>query len=130
MHKLYAVIAVIMGGLGVALGAFGAHGLQKLTADPLIIHSYQTGVEYQQFQAVAILGVSLIYPYCNAVLTRWAARLMITGTILFSGSLYLITLLKINESSGVKIAGPITPLGGLLMIAGWFLLVPAILKKK
>jgi uncharacterized membrane protein YgdD (TMEM256/DUF423 family) len=130
MHKKYAVIGVLMAALGVALGAFGAHGLQDLTSDAKIIHGYQTAVEYQQYHALAILVIALLYNYTDSRWTIRAANLLIIGVILFSGSVYLLTYLKIAAAAGVKIVGPVTPLGGLFMIAGWLALIPAIIKRK
>lgn len=129
MHKSFAVTAAMLGASGVALGAFGAHGLQKLTTDPTIIHSYQTGVDYQQYHSLALLGIALLFKMADPKFLKIAAMLMIAGVICFSGSLYLLTFLKINGSANYKWVGPITPLGGVLMIAGWLCLVPAILRK-
>ena len=102
--------AAIFGGLAVALGAFGAHGLEGITKDEKILHGFQTGVQYQMYHALALL--------------------FIAGIFLFSGSLYLLTFLKIQESSSVKLVGPVTPLGGLFFIAGWLFLLVAAFKKQ
>ncbi|MBL0154886.1 MAG: DUF423 domain-containing protein [Chitinophagaceae bacterium] len=130
MHKSYAVTAAMLGASGVALGAFGAHGLQKLTTDPAIIHSYQTGVEYQLYHALALLGIAILFKFADVKFLRIAGMLMVAGIICFSGSLYLLTILKINGAANYKWVGPITPLGGILMIAGWLCIVPAIMRKK
>lgn len=130
MHKKYIAIAAIFGGLAVALGAFGAHGLEGITKDEKILHSFQTGVQYQLYHALALLAVAILYDRLPANWIKWTGICFITGIILFSGSLYLLTFFKLQESSAVKFAGPITPIGGVFFIAGWICLVAAALKKK
>lgn len=129
MHKNYLVAAAIFGGLAVALGAFGAHGLESITSDEKILHSFQTGVQYQMYHAFVLLSVAMLFEKLPAKWIKWAATCFITGIILFSGSLYLLTLFKIQESSAVKFVGPVTPLGGVFFIAGWICLLIAALKK-
>ncbi|MEI2757347.1 MAG: DUF423 domain-containing protein [Chitinophagaceae bacterium] len=130
MHKKILIAGAIFGALGVALGAFGAHGLQKLTQDEKILHSFQTGVQYQIYHALALLFVGLIYDKLPVKHLRGAGICFIAGVLLFSGSLYLLAFLKINESDISKIVGPVTPIGGLFLIAGWLLLFIAFLRKK
>ena len=72
----------------------------------------------------------IIFEKFSEPLMKWAGNFFITGIILFSGSLYLLTILKIQESSAVKIAGPITPIGGIFFIAGWLLSVSQVLLRK
>ena len=101
----------VLAGLGVALGAFGAHGL-KIILTKAELDWWQTGVQYQMWHAVALLALAL-WPADGMRLPVW---LLGAGTIVFSGSLYLMAL------SGARWLGAVTPLGGLLMIAGWALL--------
>src|SRR5688572_27700295 len=129
MHKAFLVAGAILGGLGVALGAFGAHGLQNVTSDEKIIHGFQTGVEYQVYHALALLATGILYERMPDRFIKWAGNCFIGGVILFSGLLYLLTLLKIQESSLTRIAGPITPLGGVLFILGWLFLLLGIARK-
>jgi uncharacterized membrane protein YgdD (TMEM256/DUF423 family) len=129
MHKKLIALAAFIAGLAVALGAFGAHGLQKITTDEKILHGYQTAVQYQMYHALALLSVGIFYFQLSGRWMKWAATFFIAGIILFSGSLYLITLLKIQESEVVKYAGPVTPLGGLFLITGWIILMIAAIKK-
>lgn len=128
MHKSFLVAAAVFGGLAVALGAFGAHGLQRITADEKIIQGFQTGVQYQLGHALALLAAALLYERLPAFWIRWTGYCFIAGIFCFSGSLYLLTLLKIQESNAVRFVGPVTPLGGLLFIGGWFCLLVAALK--
>ncbi len=130
MHKNFLTSAAFFGGLAVALGAFGAHGLEKITSDEKILHSFQTGVQYQFYHAIALFGIGILSDRIKNNWLTWAGNCFITGIILFSGSLYLLTFLKIEESNGLKIVGPVTPLGGVFFILGWIFLLVAILKNK
>lgn len=99
-----------LGGTGVAMGAFGAHGLRdKVTTRELEI--FQTATHYQLVHAVALLALVLAAPKINTKLTQ---ILWIVGTLIFSGTLYLLVF------TGQKWLGAITPLGGLSYILGWF----------
>lgn len=130
MHKNFIIAAAFFAGLAVALGAFGAHGLEKLTADEKILHSFQTGVQYQLYHALGLLAVAILAEKFKNNWINLAGRSFIFGIILFSGSLYLLTFLRIQESNAVKFVGPVTPLGGLFFIAGWIFLLLAVLKQK
>lgn len=125
MHKNNLIAAAIFGGLAVALGAFGAHGLESITKDEKILHGFQTGVQYQMYHAQALLVLAILYASNNSKWIRWSGLCFITGIILFSGSLYLLTYLNIEGSTAVKMVGPITPLGGVFFIAvGYFFWLP------
>ncbi len=110
------MIAAIAGFLAVALGAFGAHGLKNLvSADMLKV--YQTGVQYHLVHATVLLGLG-VWQAVNrqAAVAIWLSRaswLMIIGLLLFSGSLYLLTM------TGIRPLGIITPFGGTSWLAGW-----------
>ena len=129
MRKNYIIAAAIFGGLAVAIGAFGAHGLENITKDEKILHGFQTGVQYQMYHALALLALAILFESFSSQLMRWAANCFITGILLFSGSLYLLTFLKIEGSTAIRFVGPITPIGGLFFIAGWLLLLLAVKKK-
>ena len=129
MHKKYIVFAAFFGAVAVALGAFGAHGLEGITMDDKILHVFQTGVQYQMYHALALLAVAILFEKFPVSRMKWAANSFITGIILFSGSLYLLTFLKIQGSNLTSYIGPVTPLGGIFFIAGWLLLLLAIIKK-
>lgn len=128
MHKNYLGIAALLGAITVAIGAFGAHGLQKITSDAVILHSYQTAVQYQMVHVLALLVVGILFERFSAYWLNWAAGLFLAGIFLFSGSIYVITYLKIKGMS-TGWAGPITPVGGLLFIAGWLMLLVAVQRK-
>ena len=129
MHKNYISVAAIFGGLAVVLGAFGAHGLEGLTKDEKILHGFQTGVQYQMYHTLALVSLVILSEKLSARWLKWSANCFITGIILFSGSLYLLTFLKLQESTAVKFVGPITPLGGIFFIAGWLFFLLAAKKK-
>jgi uncharacterized membrane protein YgdD (TMEM256/DUF423 family) len=130
MQRNFLITASLLGALAVALGAFGAHGLEKIATDGKILHGFQTATEYQMYHALALLAVAILYDKFPVSTMKWAGYSFIAGIILFSGSLYLLTFLKIQESSAVKFVGPITPVGGICFIAGWLLLLIAVMKKK
>ena len=112
MLRMFVALAALFGFTGVALGAFAAHGLKAhLSAEYLAV--FQTGVHYQMLHALALLGVALLAERLPGRLLRATASLFVAGILLFSGSLYLLTL------SGIAKLGMITPLGGLCFLAGW-----------
>jgi uncharacterized membrane protein YgdD (TMEM256/DUF423 family) len=115
MDRLFITLAAVSGFLAVALGAFGAHALRdRLSADALQI--FQTGVSYQMYHALALLAVGILLARFSTDGSVWlnaAAWLFVAGTVLFSGSLYVLSL------SGVTWLGAITPLGGLAFLVGW-----------
>lgn len=102
--------------VGVGLGAFGAHGLKAILS-PEMMAVYQTGVTYQMWHALGLIGVALIRQQVpESKLLSWAGWLMFIGILLFSGSLYLLVLLDL------KWLGMITPLGGVGFISAWLLI--------
>ena len=115
--KMFIIIGAINAFLAVALGAFGAHALKdRLTAHYLEI--WKTGVTYQMFHALGILAVaSLVCRAAGSTLFNWSGWLMLIGIILFSGSLYALSL------TGKGILGAITPLGGVAFLAAWILMI-------
>jgi uncharacterized membrane protein YgdD (TMEM256/DUF423 family) len=122
MYKPALVAATWLGATAVIIGAFGAHYLKTIfTADQLI--SFETGVKYQFYHALALLFSGIIGLYFQSKYLKFATICFIGGTIMFSGSIYLLNILKSKEIIGLSGLGIITPLGGLLLIAGWFLLL-------
>lgn len=130
MRRNYIITAALFGGLAVALGAFGAHGLERITADEKILHSFQTGVQYQLYHALALLALAILFENFSSRRMIWAANCFIAGILLFSGSLYILAFLKIQGSNAVRFVGPVTPVGGLFFIAGWLFLLLAAVQKK
>jgi uncharacterized membrane protein YgdD (TMEM256/DUF423 family) len=111
-------IAGLNGALAVLAGAFGAHAL----GDRPYASAFTTGAHYHLIHAVAMAVAALAARGPAKTLAQSAALLFFVGTVLFSGSLYALTL------TGVRIIGVVTPLGGLALIAGWVLLALAALK--
>ena len=116
MERLFFLVGSISALIAVVLGAFGAHGLKgRLTTE--MLNAFEVGVRYQMYHALALLAVAW-------ALSRWpraeisvAGWLFVAGTIVFSGSLYLLSL------TGVRWIGAITPIGGVAFLLGWLSLV-------
>ena len=83
MHKRFMAAGAIFGGLAVALGAFGAHGLEQLTTDARITHGFETGASYQLYHAFAILITALVYERSPNQFIKWAGYFFIAGIVLF-----------------------------------------------
>lgn len=129
MHKGYLKTTALLGALSVMLGAFAAHGLKNV-ASPDDIRIFQLGVQYQFYHVFALLAVGILYGTFRKNTLRWAGIFFILGIIFFSGSLYLMTWMKISGFSEIKWIGPITPLGGTCFIAGWILLFVSLARPK
>ena len=112
MARIVFAIGSIFGGLGVALGAFGAHSLRDhLSVRQLEI--FETGVRYQMYHALALLALAWAIDRWPRRNLHTAAALLIAGTIVFSGSLQLLAL------TDVRWLGMVTPVGGVMLILGW-----------
>ncbi len=113
MNQLFFLLGSLTGGLAVALGAFGAHALKaRLTLEQLA--TFETGVRYQMYHALALLAVALAMARVPSTsLLNAAGWLFVAGTLLFSGSLYLLCFTR------KRWLGAVTPFGGLAFIAGW-----------
>ena len=115
MLRVFLMLAAFFGFTGVALGAFAAHGLKgRLSEQYLAI--FHTGVTYQLVHTLAIIGVALLATQLQSRLVTWAGICFTLGIVLFSGSLYLLTM------TGISKLGIITPFGGLAFLAGWLCL--------
>jgi uncharacterized membrane protein YgdD (TMEM256/DUF423 family) len=117
MDRTFLLIGAILGFLGVAFGAFGAHAL-KNRLSPELLDVFETAVRYQMYHTFAVLIVAAAIGHIgNARLLVIAGWLFFAGTVLFSGSLYALAL------TGVGMLGAITPIGGVLFLLGWASLV-------
>ncbi len=112
MDRIFFALGSLSGLLGVAAGAFGAHGLRERLA-PEMLAAWETAARYQLIHALALLAVAWAATRWPGAATTAAGWLFLAGTLLFSGSLYLLSL------SGVRWLGAITPIGGVAFIAGW-----------
>lgn len=119
MARIFIAIAALLGALSVMGGAFGAHALKgQLTEKALA--TFELGTRYQMYHALALLLVALLLVQrSEAAVLIYAGWAFVVGVVIFSGSLYALSL------SGVKILGAITPIGGVALIAGWILLAIA-----
>jgi uncharacterized membrane protein YgdD (TMEM256/DUF423 family) len=122
MDRLFIALGSISGFLGVALGAFGAHAL-KSRLDTDLLATFEVGVRYQMYHAFALLAVGWAQ-------TRWPGQalnasgwLFLAGTVIFSGSLYVLSL------SDLHWLGAVAPVGGFALLAGWLCLAWAVGKK-
>jgi uncharacterized membrane protein YgdD (TMEM256/DUF423 family) len=114
-------LAGLLLALATISGAFGAHALRaSLPADRLEV--YETAARYHFFNALGLLGIGLALRSVDALLLRWSAGLVLTGVVLFSGSLYALTF------GAPRALGVVTPVGGLALIAGWLAFAAAFLR--
>ena len=121
MRKLLVLAALtVLLALAVGFGAFGAHALQTFLAETKRLETYETAVKYQFYHALGLLIVGLLMFRIHDVWLQYAGLSLISGILIFSGSLYLICF------TGFARLGMVTPLGGLLLILGWLLLVGGI----
>ena len=118
MDRVFFTIGSALGPIGVALGAFGAHALKARLA-PDLLATFEVGVRYQLIHALVLLAVAWA---CTRWSVRWTSAsgwLFIAGTLLFSGSLYALSL------TGVRGIGIVTPIGGVALLLGWLCLLAA-----
>ncbi len=121
MHRGILIIASLLSALAVAMGAFGAHGLEaKLPYDEL--RSYRTGVQYHFYHTAALMFTGLLWRKIPVSAVLWSSRLFTAGIILFCGSLYTITYLKTGSITLPTWFFLLTPVGGVCFILGWFFL--------
>lgn len=119
--RLLLQLAALLGGLGVAIGAFGAHALHDTLAKAGRLDTFETAVRYQFYHALALLAAGVLWaarPELRALgTTGW---LWLGGVVVFSGSLYALCF------TGVTKLGAVAPVGGLLLLAGWLSLALAV----
>ena len=116
MTLFWVRIASVVMFLGVSIGAFGAHGLKNVLTDPMK-RVYETGVHYQLIHGLALFVVAWLASRTDHATVTAAGWFFVAGILLFSGSLYALSI------TGVRILGAITPLGGLAFLAGWLCLL-------
>ncbi|RLL42844.1 DUF423 domain-containing protein [Oceanobacillus piezotolerans] len=119
--KLFIILGAINGFLAVALGAFGAHGLESRLAEKQL-GTWNTAVQYQMFHTMALLATGILLSKISAGGLHWAGWMFFVGIILFSGSLYIYSL------TTIKTFAMITPIGGVAFLIGWVLLGIVVLR--
>jgi uncharacterized membrane protein YgdD (TMEM256/DUF423 family) len=115
MDRLFFILGAVSAAISVATGAFGAHGL-KARVGPDLLAIWETASRYQMYHAIGLIAAAWIASRWPSTAANASGWLFVAGTVIFSGSLYALTL------SGVRALGAITPIGGLAFIAGWIVL--------
>jgi uncharacterized membrane protein YgdD (TMEM256/DUF423 family) len=124
MQKKFILIGAILAMLGVMIGAFGAHALKSILEANGRVDTFETAVKYHFYHAIGLLIIGLLSNLQPSKWLSYAGNCLLVGVIIFSGSLYALCV------SGVTFLGAITPIGGVCMIAGWFLVVVAVIKRE
>lgn len=123
----------LLGAISVSLGALGAHALKNQLPGGLItvdqLNGFDTAVKYQMYHTLAMFLIVVLNKDLHNKFLTWAYRLFFLGIILFSGSLYFLCTRNLMGMDGLRILGPITPIGGLLFVAGWLMLIFAVFTK-
>ena len=141
MERKWIVTGLVLLISGIVLGAFGAHALKDLLLNPEQatlsgyragvekLNAFETGVRYQLIHALGFMIVPFIASYFG-VNSKWSFRLLLSGVICFSLSIYMLTIKDVAGVPAFKFFGPVTPIGGLLMILGWTVLLMSIVRKR
>ena len=119
-QKTILLIATVLGGLSVGIGAFGAHALRATLEAGGRLETFETAVKYQFYHTLALLAIGILMYHIPDKRLGYAAIAMIAGIFIFSGSLYILCL------TGTRWWGAVTPIGGVALIVGWGLLAVAI----
>lgn len=127
MNRKVIAVAAFIGAVAIVLGAFGAHGLKEVLNESQLA-TFETGVKYQMYHALFLLFIGTMNLVAETT-KKTILWLVSAGVLFFSGSIYLLSTATVTGLS-VKFLGPVTPLGGMLLIAAWLLLFAKILGKK
>lgn len=128
MHKKFIAIAALLGAFTVILGAFATHTLKKV-ATTEVLQIFETAVKYQMYHVFALMLAGILYMQYTTKAIIYAGNYFIAGIILFSGSLYILCIVK-QYGLVYNWVGAITPLGGLCFIMGWLCIAYAVLKSQ
>jgi uncharacterized membrane protein YgdD (TMEM256/DUF423 family) len=118
MTRTFFILGSVFGMMAILAGTFGAHGLEQ-TVTPSLLQTFDTGVRYHMYHALALIGVAWACEHFGGKLPVAAGWLFVIGIIVFAGSLYLLAI------TGARWLGMITPIGGVAFIVGWLLLIVA-----
>lgn len=133
MQKLFLVFSGLSGAVSVSLGAIGAHGLKSKVETGLItssnLQAFDTAARYQMYHAITLLAMAFLIDKFSIKLISSAAYCFMIGTVLFSGSIYILSTSALLGLKNVSWLGPVTPIGGLFFVFGWVLLAIAGIKK-
>ena len=122
MNKFFIQSGAILAGLSIALGAFGAHAFKEILEASHRTETFETAARYQMYGALSLILTGIIMGSFSHKLLRWAGNAFLFGTIIFTGSLYLIC------ATGVTILGAVAPVGGTGLMLGWILFISGIRK--
>jgi uncharacterized membrane protein YgdD (TMEM256/DUF423 family) len=129
MNKQLIIIGALLAGLGVILGAFGAHALGDHLSTAQL-KTYQTGIEYHFIHSLALCILAIASTHVSTKWQKIISYLFLAGIVFFSGSLYLLACRNLLHIESWKWIGPITPIGGLCFILAWFLFAYAVWTNK
>ncbi|MDP6152605.1 MAG: DUF423 domain-containing protein [Phycisphaeraceae bacterium] len=118
MTRTFFILGSVFGMTAILAGTFGAHGLEQ-TVTPALLETFDTGVRYHMYHALALIGVAWACEHFGGKLPVAAGWLFVIGIIVFAGSLYLLAI------TGARWLGMITPIGGVAFVVGWLLLIVA-----
>lgn len=122
MNKFFLLSGSVLGLLGVAVGAFGAHALKVMLQAAGRAETFETAVRYMFYHAIALVLVGVLSKEFPGNTINWSGNAFLLGTLIFSGSLFLICF------SGINLFGAVAPIGGTLLVIGWGLLFWSVLK--
>ena len=132
MKNIFSFIAGLFGTTGVAFGALGAHALKQKMQEGIItaeqLNAFDTATKYQLMHAIFLFALAYINRNRDIKLYNMASYLIVFGVLCFSGSIYILATQNISGIHAGFIFGPITPIGGLLLIAGWICITIQALK--
>lgn len=128
MNKSILLKGAILGAIAIIFGALGAHALKNVLT-PEQLSSFETGVKYQMYHALLLVMLSMMIKQTPSKYLLVAVNFIFIGVLLFSGSIYLLTIKNLFTLDYLKFVGPITPIGGILLVVGWCLLIVEGLKK-
>lgn len=129
MYKPALLSGSLLAALAVILGAFGAHYLKTIFT-PELLQSFETGVRYQFYHAIALLFIGLLATQSGIKSLKLTYAFMLAGILLFSGSIYILCFLKSTGTIGLSGIGALTPIGGICFIVAWLSLINAIITIK
>ncbi len=134
MQKRLLLFSGFSGAIAVSLGALGAHGLKEKMKEGLItmdnLQAFDTAARYQIYHSIALLAMAFLIDKFSVKLISSAAYCFMIGTVLFSGSIYILSTSSLLGLENVRWLGPITPIGGLFFVTGWVLVAVAGIKNK
>jgi len=119
--KAFVILGAVLGGLGVAAGAFGAHAL-RAQLEPRMLEVFETGARYQMYHALALFAAAWVWQQTQATAAQLAGWAFVAGILLFCGSLYAMAF------TGARGLGAVTPIGGVAFLLGWTALAVAALR--